>query len=49
MKSNLAKDKFNAKNDLFTPTAIEFKYPSEHTINGKRFDVEMKIHHDMIE
>jgi carbonic anhydrase len=28
--------------------SIEFHYPSEHTINGIRYDLEMRINHEAI-
>ena len=42
--SSWASDNFGS-NIIYNATSINFHSPSEHTINGKRFDLEMEVVH----
>jgi len=42
--SSWAADKFGS-NIIYNATTVNFHSPSEHTINGKRFDLEMELVH----
>jgi len=43
--SRFAMDIYGDELDRFHPTEFHFHYPSEHTVDGKRFDVEMHVSH----
>lgn len=40
-KSSLAKKFYNSASDTFMTTKFKFKSESEHTVNGKHYDLEM--------
>lgn len=42
--SSIVIDKYGS-NKIFNVSSINFHHPSEHTINGKRFDLELEIIH----
>ena len=44
-RSDLADSLFNARSQQFTAKQFLFHTPSEHTINGKYYDLEMQIVH----
>ena len=45
LQSALAQEVFGATTDKFAPVSFKFHYPSEHTVDGKRYDLEMHIDH----
>lgn len=45
MKSNFATNIFGGSSKRFQPTHLVLKSPSEHTINGLHFDIEMQVYH----
>lgn len=46
MESNLAETAIGGKSKRFQPTHMVLKSPSEHTINGHHYDVELQVYHD---
>ena len=46
MESNLAETAIGGKSKRFQPTHIVLRSPSEHTVNGKHYDVEMQVYHN---
>lgn len=46
MESQFAESVFGGKATKFIPTHMVLKSPSEHTINGHHFDLEMQIYHE---
>ena len=45
IQSNFATTTFGGSSKRFQPTHIVLKSPSEHTVNGHHFDVEMQVYH----
>jgi len=45
-KSELAKITFDAATNEFNAKQFRFHYPSEHTVDGEYYDLEMQIYHD---
>jgi len=43
--SQAAVDIFGMKSSKFRPTGLHFHYPSEHTVDGKHYDLELHIGH----
>jgi len=46
--SQVAVDVFGANTSKFRPVSIHFHYPSEHTIDGKVYDLELHIAHKAV-
>lgn len=46
--SNVAKDLFGTITPDFMANKFTFHSPSEHTINGKHYDLEMQIEHEIV-
>lgn len=45
IQSNFASILYNASS-RFQPTHLVLKSPSEHTVNGHHYDIEMQVFHD---
>lgn len=45
-KSDIAMTQYSAATNEFKANQFRFHHPSEHTVNGKYYDLEMQIYHD---
>lgn len=45
IQSNFARTLFDAKGTRYQPSHLVIKSPSEHTINGAHYDIEMQVYH----